>query len=87
MGRTMEGGTTGYGTVFAINTDGTGFTNLHNFTASLFHELYQQRRSLSVGQIDSIGQHPVWDGIGRRQFGQWHGVRHQHQRHGVYEPA
>jgi uncharacterized repeat protein (TIGR03803 family) len=24
---------TGYGTVFAINTDGTDFTNLHNFTA------------------------------------------------------
>jgi uncharacterized repeat protein (TIGR03803 family) len=27
------GGTNGYGTVFAINTDGTGFTNLHTFTA------------------------------------------------------
>lgn len=25
-------GATGYGTVFAVNTDGTGFTNLYNFT-------------------------------------------------------
>src|SRR5665213_2242166 len=27
------GGSSGNGTVFAVNTDGTGFTNLHNFTA------------------------------------------------------
>jgi uncharacterized repeat protein (TIGR03803 family) len=27
-----EGGTNGSGTMFAINTDGTGFTNLYNFT-------------------------------------------------------
>ena len=35
-GTTFGGGTEGYGTVFAIRTDGTGFTNLHNFTAP-FH--------------------------------------------------
>jgi uncharacterized repeat protein (TIGR03803 family) len=28
------GGSSGYGTVFAVNTDGTGFTVLHNFTAT-----------------------------------------------------
>lgn len=28
------GGSSGSGTVFAINTDGTGFTNLYNFTAT-----------------------------------------------------
>ena len=28
------GGSSGNGTVFALNTDGTGFTNLHNFTAT-----------------------------------------------------
>jgi uncharacterized repeat protein (TIGR03803 family) len=33
-GTANEGGITGNGTVFAINTDGTGFTNLHIFTAS-----------------------------------------------------
>jgi hypothetical protein len=36
------------GTVFKVNTDGTDFTNLHNFTAGALNggsELYQQRRS------------------------------------------
>jgi uncharacterized repeat protein (TIGR03803 family) len=28
-----SGGSAGAGTVFAVNTDGSGFTNLHNFTA------------------------------------------------------
>ena len=31
-GTTEHGGTSGYGTVFKINTDGSGFVNLHNFT-------------------------------------------------------
>lgn len=31
-GTTAYGGSSGDGTVFAINTDGTGFTNLYNFT-------------------------------------------------------
>jgi uncharacterized repeat protein (TIGR03803 family) len=34
-GTTAGGGMNGVGTVFAINTDGTGFTNLHNFTGIL----------------------------------------------------
>jgi uncharacterized repeat protein (TIGR03803 family) len=33
-GTTHGGGSSGSGTVFAINTDGTGFTNLYNFTAT-----------------------------------------------------
>lgn len=31
-GTTSQGGTNSYGTVFAVSTDGTGFTNLYNFT-------------------------------------------------------
>ncbi|MGP8198286.1 MAG: choice-of-anchor tandem repeat GloVer-containing protein [Limisphaerales bacterium] len=31
-GTTTYGGSWGYGTVFAVATNGTGFTNLHNFT-------------------------------------------------------
>ncbi len=31
-GTTMQGGSLSNGTLFAVNTDGTGFTNLHNFT-------------------------------------------------------
>jgi uncharacterized repeat protein (TIGR03803 family) len=33
-GTTRIGGTNGNGTVFAINTDGTGFTDVHSFTGS-----------------------------------------------------
>ena len=33
MGRAEFGGSSGFGTVFAVNTDGTAFTNLHSFTA------------------------------------------------------
>ncbi len=32
-GTASEGGTNGCGTVFAVNTDGTGFMNLHSFTS------------------------------------------------------
>jgi uncharacterized repeat protein (TIGR03803 family) len=32
-GTAHTGGSSGNGTVFAVNTNGTGFTNLHNFTA------------------------------------------------------
>ena len=31
-GTTEHGGTSGYGVVFKVNTNGTGFQNLHNFT-------------------------------------------------------
>jgi len=32
-GTAAKGGSSGYGALFAVNTDGTGFTTLHNFTA------------------------------------------------------
>src|SRR5258706_15955235 len=32
-GTAAYGGSSGDGTVFAVNTDGTGFTNLHSFAA------------------------------------------------------
>ena len=34
-GNTYQGGSSGSGTVFAISTDGTGFTTLHTFTAGI----------------------------------------------------
>jgi uncharacterized repeat protein (TIGR03803 family) len=33
-GTASQGGSSGNGTVFAVNTDGTGFTNLYSFTAT-----------------------------------------------------
>src|SRR5450756_1849280 len=32
-GTAYQGGSSGNGTVFAVHTNGTGFTNLHSFTA------------------------------------------------------
>ena len=53
-GTTQYGGRSGWGTVFALQTDGTGFTNLHHFTAT----------SGSVGGFgtNSDGVNPV-DGL------------------------
>jgi uncharacterized repeat protein (TIGR03803 family) len=37
-GITTGGGQAGFGTIFRVNTDGTGFTNLHNFTGASDNE-------------------------------------------------
>ena len=47
-GTAWQGGASANGAVFALNTDGTGFTNLHNFTATVGY--------LST---NSDGAHPV----------------------------
>jgi uncharacterized repeat protein (TIGR03803 family) len=36
-GTASEGGAEGNGTIFAVNIDGTGFTNLHNFSVAYAH--------------------------------------------------
>src|SRR5258705_4415 len=36
-GTASGGGSSGKGTVFGLNNDGTGFTNLHNFTALIYY--------------------------------------------------
>jgi uncharacterized repeat protein (TIGR03803 family) len=36
-GTARDGGTSGNGAVFALNTDGTGFRNLHSFSAAYLH--------------------------------------------------
>src|SRR5437763_534280 len=45
-GTAEYGGSSGKGTVFAVNTDGTGFTNLHSFSG------------LDNYSINSDGAHP-----------------------------
>jgi phospholipase C len=40
------GGSSGNGTVFRVNTDGTGFTNLHNFTATTYDGVTQSATNL-----------------------------------------
>ncbi|HYA79215.1 MAG TPA: choice-of-anchor tandem repeat GloVer-containing protein, partial [Candidatus Nitrosopolaris sp.] len=45
------GGTNGYGTVFAVNTDGTGFTVLHTFTGGSDGGVPQKNLVLSGGTL------------------------------------
>jgi uncharacterized repeat protein (TIGR03803 family) len=47
-GTTRNGGKSGNGTVFTLNTDGTGFTNVHSFTAT----------SISPGSVNTDGANP-----------------------------
>jgi uncharacterized repeat protein (TIGR03803 family) len=49
FGTTFNGGSSGSGTVFKVNTDGTDFTNLHSFTAV---------NSLTETGTNSDGAHP-----------------------------
>jgi len=53
--------------VFALNTDGTGFTNLHSFTALSVPLLELTAMELIRLPIWFIGQHTVWGGAGGRQ--------------------
>jgi uncharacterized repeat protein (TIGR03803 family) len=46
-GTATSGGSSGVGTVFAVNTDGTGFTRLHSFTSPSY-----------VGRINDDGAYP-----------------------------
>ncbi len=39
-GTTITGGSAGYGTVFTVNMDGTGYTNLHTFTLGALNASY-----------------------------------------------
>ena len=54
-GTTSGGGTNGNGTVFAINTDGTNFMNLYNFTATLTNSygVYTNSDGSYNGYIDT----------------------------------
>jgi len=122
-GTTAGGGSLANGTVFALHIDGSVFTNLYNFTggsgggapyAGLIlssNTLYgttagggssgkgtvsQSTRMVRVlptrivspaaatealrMPVDIIGQHPLWDDDGWRQFGQRHGVQSRFSR-------
>ena len=77
------GGTSDEGTVFSVNTDGSGFTVLHTFSGGI------QRRPAAC-PIDFIGQYPVWGDAWWRQCSILrlrHGVQRQDRRHGFCEPA
>ncbi len=66
FGTTFVGGNgpdPGNGTIFRVNTDGTGFTNLYKFDDAF---------NLPKGRIGNRGQHPLRHNLGRfRRLGPW----------------
>jgi uncharacterized repeat protein (TIGR03803 family) len=54
-GTAQYGGSSGNGTVFAVNTNGTGFTNLHSFTGTLGDAGYYGYGTNSDGALPSAG--------------------------------
>ena len=79
-GSTYYGGTNDNGTIFAVNTNGIGFTNLYSFTGGNDGENPQAGLILSGNTLYGTTS----DG---GTYNRWHGVRRQHQWHGLYEPA
>jgi len=54
-GTAPDGGTNGSGTVFAINTDGTGFRLLHTFSADTGYPAYNSDGVHPLGGLNLIG--------------------------------
>jgi uncharacterized repeat protein (TIGR03803 family) len=55
-GTTYQGGSSSNGTVFSLNTDGTGFTNLHSFARGRFYEQdFQTLYTNSDGAFPNAG--------------------------------
>src|SRR5439155_26191044 len=54
-GTTTYGGSSGYGTVFKINTDGTGFTVLRNFAGYLSNDASGGRGRLALSGTTLYG--------------------------------
>jgi uncharacterized repeat protein (TIGR03803 family) len=79
-GTASRGGSSGQGTVFAVNTDGAGFTNLHSFTGPDGANPYA---GLVLSGNTLFGTAAGGGGFGA---GTVFSVN-QHQRHGVYDPA
>ena len=81
-GTASGGGSSGNGTVFSVRTNGTGFTNLHSFTAIDPDTGTNSDGAVPLCPISYTGQHLVWNDVSRRQFvsrqqfGRWHAVQH-----------
>jgi len=58
-GTTFNGGAASNGTVFAVNTDGTGFTKLHTFTARLGLLHTNNDGAQCIGGVILFGKPPL----------------------------
>ncbi len=89
-GAAQVGGSSGLGTVFAVHTDGTSFTTLHDFTPTSGSAGGYGTNSDGAGPVGALilsGNILYGTAVCWRQFGLGHGICRQHQRHGFYDPA
>jgi len=63
-GTTAYGGSNEFGTVFAINTDGTGFTNLYSFYTTMGNYILQGEMTLSGNTLYGTGSYGGAHGTG-----------------------
>jgi len=63
-GTTAYGGSNDFGTVFAINTDGTGFTNLYSFYTTMGNYILQGEMTLSGNTLYGTGSYGGAHGTG-----------------------
>jgi uncharacterized repeat protein (TIGR03803 family) len=59
---TVYGGSSTNGTVFAVNTDGTGFTNLYSFTAASGSNFTNSDGANPSAGLILSGNISIWDG-------------------------
>ena len=74
-GTTLAGGAGGTGTVFAINTDGSGFLALYDFTATDPSTGIDTDGATPAAGSPCFRQRAVWDHLRRRHGWNGHGVR------------
>ena len=68
-GSALLGGTNGNGTVFKVNTDGTGFTNLYTFSAGagFFPYIMNNDGAFPNSALTLSGNNSLWDNVFRRR--------------------
>ena len=67
-GTTSQGGTSGYGTVFAVNSDGTGFKTLHTFSSDYIASITPRNLIVSGSALYGVTGYPDNIGFGSTVF-------------------
>ena len=82
-GTTHVGGSGGGGTVFRVNTNGTGFTTVYSFTPLVSFQNDDGANPSGVLILSSNTLYgTTYTGGG---FGQWRDLRREYRRHGFYD--
>ena len=79
-GMTGSGGSVNWGTIFSINTDGTGFGLLHTFADTL------RNGGITPRLAEALRLEALWHGCPRRHRWRWLGLQHEYRWHRL-QPA